>query len=338
MKVGIIGAGAWGTTLAQVLVDNNIEDVILYSNVEGDVTNINTKHINSRYFPDNLLSERIKATTNIEEAVYEADMLILSVPTVAMRSVLEEIRPLLTKKVLLVNTAKGFDPSDRSTMLELIREVIPSELRYGPVSLIGPSHAEEVIVRDLTCICSVSSDEKVASDVAKIFSNSYLRVYTNTDEIGSEICAALKNAIAIASGILEGLGYGDNARAALCCRGITEIARVVLANGGHRETLLGLTGLGDLVVTCYSFHSRNFCAGLAIGKDDDAKEFLATNTKTVEGLKTIEVAHEVAREEKLDLPIIEALYRIIYKGAKPSKSVEELMTRPLKAERIKQGE
>ncbi len=334
-KVGIIGAGTWGTTLAQVLTDNKIPEVTIYSLSEKDVSDINSLHRNMTYFPDYLLSENIKATSSLEEVVMDKDMLILSIPTVAMRDVLNKIEPLLKKKVILVNTAKGFDPSTRETMINLIREVIPSEKYSSVVSLIGPSHAEEVIERDLTCICSVCRDEEVAREVAKIFSNNYLRVYTNTDEIGSEICAALKNAIAIASGILEGLGYGDNARAALCCRGIFEIARVVLGHGGHRETILGLTGLGDLVVTCYSFHSRNFCAGLEIGKDDDATHFLETNTKTVEGLKTIQVAYDIAKEEGLELPIIDALYRIIYEGAKPSQLVDELMTRPLKAERIK---
>ncbi|MCD8195029.1 MAG: NAD(P)H-dependent glycerol-3-phosphate dehydrogenase [Coprobacillus sp.] len=331
MKFGVIGGGAWGTTLAQVLDDNGYE-VIIYSNREIDVYSINNEHRNITYFPDNYLSEHIKATTSLEEAVKDKDVLILSVPTVAFKSVLEQIEPLLTKKVLLINTAKGFDVDTNDRLSETIRKIIPETKREEIVSLIGPSHAEEVIIRDLTCICAVSKNKTIAKKVAKIFSNSYFRVYTNDDEVGSELCAAMKNAIAIGSGVLEGLGYGDNARAALCTRGLAEITKFVLASGGKKETLLGLTGLGDLVVTCYSRHSRNFCAGEEIGKDDDATHFLETNTKTVEGLKTIEVVKRLSDKMNIELPIIDALYQIIYSKARPSQLISSLMNRPLKSE------
>ncbi len=331
MKFAVIGAGAWGTTLAQVLDDNGY-DVILYSNREEDVNSINNIHRNLTYFPDSLLSEKIKATSILEEAIKGRDVLILSIPTVAFKSVLKQIEPLLTKKVLLINTAKGFDVDTNERLSSTIRDIIPESKREEIVSLIGPSHAEEVIVRDLTCICAVSNDKKMSKKVAKIFSNSYFRVYTNDDEIGSELCAAMKNAIAIGSGILEGLGYGDNARAALCTRGLAEISRFVLASGGKKETLIGLTGLGDLVVTCYSHHSRNFTAGEQIGREDDAKHFLETNTKTVEGLWTIEVIERLSKKLDLELPIIDSLFKIIYLGEKPSKQIPLLMNRPLKSE------
>ncbi len=331
MKFGVIGGGAWGTTLAQVLDDNGY-DVIVYSNREIDVYSINNEHRNITYFPDNYLSERIKATTSLEEAVKDKDVLILSVPTAAFKSVLEQIEPLLTKKVLLINTAKGFDVDTNSRLSETIRKIIPEGKREEIVSLIGPSHAEEVIIRDLTCICAVSKNKTMSEKVAKIFSNNYFRVYTNDDEVGSELCAAMKNAIAIGSGVLEGLGYGDNARAALCTRGLAEITKFVLASGGKKETLLGLTGLGDLVVTCYSRHSRNFCAGEEIGKADDATHFLETNTKTVEGLKTIQVVKYLSDKMNIELPIIDALYQIIYCQARPSQLISSLMTRPLKSE------
>ena len=169
----------------------------------------------------------------------------------------------------------------------------------------------------------------MAYRVAKIFANNYLRVYPNSDEIGSEIGVAMKNAIAIASGILEGLNYGDNARAALCTRGLAEIVKFGKACGGHSHTYLGLTGLGDLVVTCYSFHSRNFMAGLEIGKDDSAERFLRENVKTVEGIRTIKIIHDMAIDKEVELPIINGLYDVIFKGQKPSIIIERLMNRTI---------
>lgn len=333
-KIAVIGSGTWGTALAQTLNDNG-NDVILFGNRQEQIDDININHKNSFYFGDEItLDENLKATLSLEEAIKDREIILLSVPTAAMRSVLANIKPLLTKKVILINTAKGFDIEKNLRITELIREVIPEELRYPIVSLIGPSHAEEVIVRDLTCVCAVCTDEEVAMKVAKLFSNSYFRVYTNTDEVGSEIGVAMKNAIAIASGILEGLNYGDNARAALCTRGLAEIVKYGVAFGAKPTTYLGLTGLGDLIVTCYSFHSRNFTAGMEIGKADSAYEFLKNNTKTVEGIRTIKVIYENAKKVNIELPIINALYEIVYEGKKPSEIIEKLMNRPLKTEHV----
>ncbi len=329
MKAFIIGAGTWGTALAQVLTDNS-HDVTIFCRYQIEAYEINILHKNVKYFgEDVILSEKITATIHLSE-IADADMVLLCVPTIAMRSVLESIIPYLNKKYLFINTAKGFDPISDKTMSNLIREIIPEKYRKPVVSLLGPSHAEEVIVRDLTCICSVSLDKQLAIEVSKIFSNSYLRVYPNDDEIGSEIGAAMKNAIAIASGILEGLNFGDNARAALCTRGLAEIVRFGVACGARKETYLGLTGLGDLVVTCYSFHSRNFKAGLSIGKDDSVTNFLACNTNTVEGLKTIDVIETLCKSMGVECPINHALYSIIYDNRKPSDVVSLIMQRPLR--------
>lgn len=333
MKIGIIGAGTWGTALGQVLDDNG-HQVVLYTNDPKSATDINQNHKNSFYFGDKItLSPTIIATNSLEVAVDSSEVLVLSVPTAAMRDVLGKVKTLLKKPTIFVNTAKGFDTEKNIRMSELIREIIPFELISGVVSLIGPSHAEEVIVRDLTCVCSVSTNLAMAQKVAMLFSNSYFRVYTNNDEVGAEIGVALKNAIAIASGILEGLKYGDNARAALCCRGLNEIRRFGKYFGGEDQTYLGLTGIGDLVVTCYSFHSRNFTAGLKIGECDSAEEFLKTNTKTVEGIRTIKVVYELSKKYGIDMPIIEQLYSIIYDNKKPSSVISALMNRPIKQEK-----
>lgn len=331
-NIAVIGSGTWGTALAQV-ADDNGHHVIIYGHNPNQVNDINNNHKNSFYFGDEItLSPTIKATLDLSEAIKDADIILISVPSAALRSVLSEINNLLDHPAIFINTAKGFDTEKNQRLSFVFKSVIDPKNLKGFVSLIGPSHAEEVIVRDTTCICSVSLNEEVAKYVAEVFSNNYFRVYLNNDEVGSEIGVAMKNAIALASGILEGLGFGDNARAALCTRGLAEIVRFGVSQGGKPETYLGLTGLGDLVVTCYSFHSRNFSAGLEIGKDDSAKHFMETNTKTVEGIRTVKVIFEMALAAGVELPIINALYAVIYGGTKPSELVGALMTRPLKKE------
>lgn len=331
-KIAIIGSGTWGTALAQVLIDNS-QDVTLFSIDQNQVEEINTCHTNKAYFPDILLPSFIKATSILKDAICDADIIILSVPSKALRSVLVEINNLLDHKVIFLNTAKGFDTESSNLLSYVFETCINQKYMYPLVSLIGPSHAEEVILRDLTCITATCKDVNIGMKIAKLFSNRYFRVYVNTDTIGGEIGAAYKNAIAIASGILEGLNFGDNARAALCCRGLAEMVRFGLLKGAKLETFLGLSGMGDLVVTCYSKHSRNFMAGYQIGKDDSALHFLKTNTKTVEGIRTIDVLHHICLSENIDLPIIDNLYKIIYLGQAPSSTVSSLMSRPLKDEK-----
>ena len=332
MRIAIIGTGTWGTALAQVLVDNG-HQVMMYGNSIEQVDDIQKRHQNTRYFgADLFLSPKIKATTDLAKAVTNRRIILIAVPTNAVRSVLEQIAPLIAHKVTIINTAKGFDPSTNERMSELIRELIPKENRKAIVSLIGPSHAEEVILRNLTAITATSLDIREARLVQKLFSNNYFRVYTNKDEVGAEIGVAMKNAIAIASGVLAGLGYGDNARAALITRGLTEMVRFGRAFGGQMKTYLGLTGLGDLIVTCNSLHSRNFMAGFQIGKDDTSKDFLAKNVATVEGIRAAKTIYLLAKAKQIDIPIVEAIYRVLYEDAKPSEMIARLMVRPLKAE------
>lgn len=331
-NIAVIGSGTWGTALAQV-ADDNGHHVIIYGHNPNQVNDINNNHKNSFYFGDDIiLSPSITATTDLAYAIKDADIILMAVPSAALRSVLTEINGLLDHPAIFINTAKGFDTEKNQRLSFVFKGVVDPDKLKGFVSLIGPSHAEEVIVRDTTCICAVSLDEEASKFIAKTFSNTYFRVYLNNDEVGSEIGVAMKNAIALASGILEGLGFGDNARAALCTRGLAEIVRFGVSQGGKPETYLGLTGLGDLVVTCYSFHSRNFSAGLQIGKDDGAKHFMETNTKTVEGIRTVKVIFEMALAAGVELPIINALYAVLYGGTKPSELVTTLMSRPLKKE------
>ena len=332
MKAVVIGSGSWGTGLAQVLCDNKV-DVTIYGNCESEINDIKENHRNSKYFGGIQIHPDLKATTDIN-VVKGSDIVVLSVPTIAIESVCKQIDEILDKKTIIVNTSKGFHPETFERMSCVIRENISEEHLSSVVSLIGPSHAEEVVIRMLTTICAVSLNEEDAKTVQETFSNEYLRIYTGTDEIGSEVGVAVKNAIALASGILSGLGYGDNTRAALMTRGLMEMTRFGVAMGGKKETFMGMTGIGDLIVTCTSQHSRNFQAGYEIGKAGTAKIFWETNTKTVEGVRTAKAVHEKARELGIDMPIVNEIYAVLFENKNARESAKQLMTRDLKPEMV----
>ena len=330
MKTVVIGSGSWGTALAQVLCDNG-QDVIIYGNCREQIEDIEQNHRNSMFFEDVQLHPDLHATLEVE-VVADADIIVLSVPTIAIESVCRQIDPLLKKPVIVVNTSKGFHPETNERISEVIRRFISPAHLHSVVSLIGPSHAEEVVIRLLTAICAVSLNDDDAKVIQELFSNDYLRVYTGNDEIGSETGVALKNAIAVASGVLSGLGYGDNTRAALMTRGLAEMIRFGVAMGGKAETFIGLTGIGDLIVTCSSRHSRNFQAGYEIGKANDAQAFWKYNKKTVEGVRTAKVVHELAEKMGIEMPIVNEIYSVLYEGKDPKRSARDLMLRDLKPE------
>lgn len=332
MKTVIIGSGSWGTALAQVLADNK-QDVEIVGVVEKEVEDINNNHKNETFFPGVELNPAIRATSDFD-VVKDADVVLLAVPTQAVASVAEKVGQLLPegKQTVIINVAKGFDPVTDERMSEVIRRVVPEEKLSSVVSLIGPSHAEEVVVRQLTTIDAVSQKEEDAQMVQQLFSNDYMRIYTGSDEVGSELGAAVKNVMAIASGILSGLGYRDNTRAALITRGLQEMIRFGQHFGGKPETFVGLTGIGDLIVTCSSEHSRNFQAGYQIGQENDVRNFLENNHKTTEGVRTARVVHEIAEKEGLNMPICEEVYQILYQGKEPKCCTNDLMLRDLKKE------
>lgn len=330
MKTVVIGSGSWGTGLGQVLCDNGRE-VIIYGNCKEQIDDIEQNHRNAMFFEDVQLNPDLHATMDVN-VVNDADVVVLSVPTIAIESVCRQIDPLLKGKVIIVNTSKGFHPETNERMSQVIRRFISEEHLSSVVSLIGPSHAEEVVIRMLTTICAVSLRHEDAVVIQELFSNDYFRVYTGSDEIGSEVGVALKNAIAVASGVLSGLGYGDNTRAALMTRGLAEMIRFGTAMGGKPETFMGLTGIGDLIVTCSSRHSRNFQAGYEIGKANDAQAFWKYNKKTVEGVRTAKVVYELAQQMHIDMPITSEIYKVLYENKDPKQSARDLMLRDLKPE------
>ncbi len=330
MKVSILGTGSFGSALANILAANNHE-VVLWGVNQDEVDDINLNHRNSKYFEEIRLNKTIKASTNLD-IIVNSDMILFAIPSIAIGDVSEKIKPYITKPFIAINVAKGFHPVTHERLSVVIKKALNDSKLINVVSLIGPSHAEEVVQGLLTSINAVCDDDEVAKKVQLAFSNDKFRLYRNNDVIGAEIGVALKNIMAIASGIVVGVGQGDNAKAALMARGLNEMVRYGTYFGGNKDTYLGLTGVGDLIVTCTSYHSRNFQAGLAIGKANSAKEFLENNKKTVEGIVCCKIVYEVSKEHNISMPITEEVYKVLFENKSPKESINDLMNRDLKAE------
>ena len=330
MKITVLGAGSWGTALGRVLALKGNEVVFYDHNPIKE--SINTSHINVEFYPDIILPSNMSFEGDLSKALTGAKLVLFAVPSRFYRETAKTVSALLTEKVHIVSVAKGFDPQSFERLSCVLREEIPAEKRYPIVTLIGPSYAEEVIRDLLTCVTAVSLDEKEAKFIQDLFSNETFRVYTNTDEIGAEVCAAMKNVLAIAAGIVIGLGQGENARASLVTRGLKEIMRLGLSLGGKKETFYGLTGIGDLMLTCNSMKSRNFTLGFQIGCSNNAKRVLEDNKKTVEGILTCKYATSLCKSLRVEMPITEAIYKVLFENAVPSIATVELMKRELKSE------
>lgn len=325
-KAAVLVAGSWGTALASVLADNGF-DVMLWSRHPEQAEEINTKHRNSRFLKDAELSERIRATVSMEEAVTGASAVVLVAPSAAVREVAGQLRPLLTKQMQLVHATKGFETDSLKRITQILAEELPDFDPQNIVVLSGPSHAEEVIVRCPTTVVVAAYNTVAAEAAQDLFMNSYFRVYTNPDVIGVEVGGSLKNIIALGAGMSDGLGYGDNAKAALMTRGLAEIARLGVAMGANPLTFAGLAGLGDLVVTCTSRHSRNWRAGYMLGQGKPLGEVLEQMGMVVEGVKTTKAAHALCEQYHVRMPITDALYHVLFEGKPPKLAVEELMGR-----------
>jgi len=329
MKVSILGGGAWGVTLAQVLLDNDHE-VLVY-----DIKKENVDAINSLHHPffNNVLPSNIKATTSISEVREFSNTYVISVPTKFIPSLLDTLNP-LTRKSLFINVSKGIDPDNLESISDVVKRHIDKKYLIGYVNLTGPSHAEEVIDRKLTLLVASSKDTNLAKDVQKLFSNTtYIRVYTSNDVIGSEVCASAKNAIAVISGIISSVSStGENARAALLTRGLKELVLVIKHLGGNKKTAYGLTGIGDLIVTATSLNSRNFRCGIRLGKGDSLETIYAEEKQTIEGIRSIEALHKLSLKYNFELPIISAAYDLIFNHLPVKECIEKLLLRDLTKE------
>ncbi|BDH61379.1 glycerol-3-phosphate dehydrogenase [NAD(P)+] [Lysinibacillus sp. PLM2] len=329
--VTVFGAGSWGTALAIVLAENG-HNTLLWTHRQDQANEINDQHTNKKYLPETVLPDLLTATSDMKQAVEHASIYVMAVPTKAIREVCGNIVDHLSKKALFIHVSKGIEPDSLLRISEILEQSLPSDLVQDIVVLSGPSHAEEVVLRHPTTITAACKNIKSAEKTQDLFMNSYFRVYTNTDVIGVEIGGALKNVIALAAGISDGLGYGDNAKAALITRGLAEISRVGVKMGGNPFTFSGLSGMGDLIVTCTSVHSRNWRAGNMLGKGMKLHEVLEKMGMVVEGVRTTKAAYQLSTKYEVPMPLTAALYDVLFNEKVPKDAVDELMIRMKKRE------
>jgi glycerol-3-phosphate dehydrogenase (NAD(P)+) len=330
-NITVLGAGSWGTALALVLADNG-HRVRLWSHRAEQVREINEQRTNEKYLPGVRLPEVIIGYDDLGAALDGVSIVVLAVPTKAIREVLQRARMCLAAPITIVAVSKGIEPGTHKRVSEIVTEEI-SEWLEDVVVLSGPSHAEEVVLRHPTTVAVSSPNMEAAQRIQDVFMNHhYFRVYTNPDLVGVEVGGALKNIIALAAGISDGLGYGDNAKAALITRGLAEIARLGCALGANPLTFAGLAGVGDLIVTCTSVHSRNWRAGHMLGQGKKLDDVLESMGMVVEGVRTTKAAYELAKELGVKMPITEVLYEVLFDGKNPKEAVDSLMARGKKQE------
>ena len=323
MKIGVLGAGSWGTALA-VLLHENGHEVTLWSIDKREVAMIDEKREQVEKLPGVRIPDRIAVTNDVESSVAGKDILVMAVPSIFIRSTSKMIAPYVKEGQLIVNVAKGIEEETLMNMTDIIEDEI-KQARVGVLS--GPSHAEEVGRRIPTTVVAGAHDKKTAEEIQEAFMSPVFRVYTSPDMVGFELGAALKNVIALAAGIVDGLGLGDNTKAALITRGIAEITRLGLAMGGRFETFIGLSGIGDLIVTCTSTHSRNHNAGYLIGQGKSYQEAMDEVKMVVEGVYSAKAALALAKKYNVEVPITEQVNQVLFEGRSAKDAVTSLLMR-----------
>ncbi|CAC9929865.1 glycerol-3-phosphate dehydrogenase [NAD(P)+ ] [Aedoeadaptatus coxii] len=330
MNIGVIGSGSWGSAIGNLLATIG-HDVHMYTRSDDQYRRMKEYGDNPHYLKDFHFAPSVQFHCDFDKAVRDTDVIVLAVPTAAIRETMEKIRE-NGFRAIIVNLAKGLEQGSHLRVSEIAKAILPE----NPfVVLSGPSHAEEVAKLLPTTVLVCSENKDIALKVQDLFTYDAFRVYVQDDMIGVEIGGALKNIIALGAGLSDGLGYGDNAKAALMTRGITEIQRLGIALGAKPVTFQGLSGIGDLIVTCTSVHSRNWQFGNRIGKGMDVEEAIEDIGQVVEGYKTTIAAYELAKDMGIEMPITEKLYKVLYGGLEPRRAVLDLMQRPNKHENEK---
>lgn len=327
-KIGILGGGSWGTALG-ILLANKGYEVAIWLRDKLQAEEMNETRINKRYLPDVVLPNNLIVTNDLEYCISDKNALVLATSTHGIRDVLSKSKYYIKPNQIIINVSKGIECDTLLRISQIVEEFLP-ENTY--VVLSGPSHAEEVAKNMPTTVVSASRDKKAAEYVQDLFFTPYFRVYTNPDVIGVELGGALKNIIALGAGISDGLGYGDNTKAALMTRGIIEIARLGVRMGAELTTFSGLAGIGDLIVTCTSMHSRNRRAGILIGQGMKVEEAVKRIGMVVEGISTTKSAYDLAKKYNIEMPITSEIYGVIYEGEDVKNSVVNLMLRDKKHE------
>lgn len=333
MKISVLGAGGWGTTLA-VLLHFNGHKVTLWEYKRSYAKELLKKRENIQYLPGIKIPQEILITHDLDEASDNKNLIVLAVPSQFLRSVVDKIKYSDIKNSILVSVSKGIENKSLLTMSLMLKDVHPllDNSQIGVLS--GPSHAEEVSKRIPTAVVAASHDHETATAIQAAFMTSYFRVYSSTDILGVELGGAFKNVIAIGAGIIDGAGFGDNTKAAIMTRGVAEISRLGLALGAQPETFAGLSGMGDLIVTCMSRHSRNRYVGEQIGKGKTLKQVLKSMDMVAEGVETSRSASQLAKKYEVETPITNEVYKILFEDKDPIKATTDLMTRDMKTENI----
>ncbi|MBI0121398.1 NAD(P)H-dependent glycerol-3-phosphate dehydrogenase [Lactobacillus sp. M0398] len=334
-KIAVLGAGSWGTVLGSMLADKGYE-IVLYGNNAKVNNEVNQHHTNEHYMKNWQVNETVTATGDLNQALKGVEIVLFVLPTQAIRSVAQNVSKVLQKtnaKPLIVTATKGIEPGSKKLISEILTEEIYPDDEDKIVAISGPSHAESVAQKDLTAISCASTSRENAQKVQQLFSNDYFRLYTNSDLIGVEVAGAVKNVIAIAAGILVGKHYGDDAKAALMTRGLAEITRLgVNYFGADPMTFSGLSGIGDLIVTCTSVNSRNWRCGKQLGEGKSLDYILQNMGQVVEGATTVKAVHELCQEKQIDMPISEAIYRVLYQNSNVDDEITRMMGRSPKQE------
>ena len=331
MKFAILGGGGWGTALSMVLSSRG-GDVVVWEYDTEQCARVKSEGVNEKFLPGVALPPSVQFTSDLADAVTGSDVVIFAVPSHTLRGVARKMAGLDTSGALIVAATKGIEDGSLMRMSEVLVDELSAGATDRIVVLAGPSHAEEVSRGHPTAVVSASASAASAKQVQQLFSTDTFRVYTNEDVVGVELGVSVKNVVAIAAGICDGVGYGDNTKAALITRGLAEITRLGLALGARRETFFGLAGVGDLVVTCLSRHSRNRHVGEEVGKGKTLEAVLSGMVMVAEGVKTTKSALHLARRHEVEMPITEQVYAVLFEGKDPHTAIDELMTRELKAE------
>ncbi|TDJ41297.1 MAG: NAD(P)H-dependent glycerol-3-phosphate dehydrogenase [Gammaproteobacteria bacterium] len=320
LRIGLLGGGSWGTTVGSLLARNT--PTLLWARNRDTVAEINEQHTNKTYLPDARLSAKLTATADLEKATREADVLVVGIPSQGFRGVLEEAAPYVRPWVPVISLSKGLEQGSRLRMTQIIDEVLPG---HPSGVLTGPNLAREIMSGFAAASVIAMEDEVIVKALQKVFHSGLFRVYTNTDVIGCELGGALKNIIAIAAGMGDGLGAGDNTRAAVITRGLAELSRLGMAMGGKSATFAGLAGMGDLVATCTSAQSRNRYVGEQLGKGRELSEIIAEMNMVAEGVKSVPAVKELAREYAIEMPIVDEVHRVVQEGGKAGGAFRGLL-------------
>ncbi|HFD12500.1 MAG TPA: NAD(P)-dependent glycerol-3-phosphate dehydrogenase [Crenotrichaceae bacterium] len=330
-QITVLGAGSWGTALA-ILMARNHHATCLWTQDNEQAISLQETRYNTRYLPDAMFPEGLSVSSDLKTAVTSAEVVLLAVPSQAFAEVLQKIRPYLGSKPTIIWATKGLDPQTGLLLHTVVSKIVSPQSQVAVLS--GPSFAKEVASGLPTAITIASPDLDNAEQMADLFRNPQFRVYTSQDIVGVQVGGAIKNILAIATGVADGLGFGTNTRAALMTRGLTEMMRFGIQFGGERETFMGLTGLGDIILTCTDDQSRNRQLGLGLGRGHSFADTVTSIAQEIEGIPTTKTVYQLAQTHGIDMPITEQVYKVLYQGAKPKDAVNNLLSRLPKPEKL----